>query len=145
VDLVIRTATVSDAAAVADMLRELGYAQDGDVADRLRLWTDDPAGHVLVASAGDELKGVLAMRVTPRFERDGWWAQIVALVTRQTARREGVGRRLVRQAEAIATAAGCDTMMLSSSRERVAAHEFYRTLGYRDRCLDHAQFVRSLS
>ncbi len=119
----VRTGTVDDAVAVADMLRELGYEQDGGVGDRLQWWTDDPASHVLVASAGDELKGVLAMRVTPRFERSGWWAQIVALVTRRTARRQGVGRRLVQQAEAIAAAAGCDTMMLSSSRERAAAHE----------------------
>lgn len=91
----IRAATINDAAPVADMLRELGYEQNGDLRDRLRRWTDDPAGHVLVATAGDELKGMLAMYVTPRFEHDGWWAQIVALVTAQTARRQGVGRRLV--------------------------------------------------
>jgi GNAT superfamily N-acetyltransferase len=145
VDLVVRTATVDDAGAVADMLRELGYEQDGDIGDRLRWWTDDPARHVLMAGAGDELMGVLALRVTARFERDGWWAQIVTLVTRQTARRRGVGRRLVREAEAMAAAAGCDTMILSSSRERAGAHAFYRSLGYRDRCSDHAQFVRSLS
>lgn len=145
VDLMIRTATVDDALPVAGMLRELGYEQDGDVGDRLRWWTDDPASHVLVAGAGDELVGVLALRVTPRFERGGWWAQIVALVTRRAARRQGVGRRLVREAEAMAAAAGCDTMILSSSRERAGAHAFYRSLGYRDRCSDHAQFVRSLS
>lgn len=127
------------------MLRELGYEQEGDLVDRLERWANDAAGHVLVAGVGDELKGVLAMYVTPRFECNGWWAQIVALVTRRAARRQGVGRRLVQRAEAIATAAGCDTMMVSSSRRRVAAHEFYRGLGYRDRCFDHGQFVRPLS
>jgi GNAT superfamily N-acetyltransferase len=145
VDLVIGTATAHDAVAVADLLRELGYEQDGGLADRLRRWADDPAAHVLVARVGNELEGVLAMYLTPRFEREGWWARIVTLVTRQTARRQGVGRRLVHRAEAIATAAGCDTMTVSSSRERVAAQEFYRSMGYRDRCPDHAQFVRSLS
>jgi hypothetical protein len=44
VDLVVRTATVDDAVPVADMLRGLGYEQVGDVGDRLRWWTDDPAG-----------------------------------------------------------------------------------------------------
>ena len=41
VDLVVRTGTVDDAVAVADMLRELGYEQDGGVGDRLQWWTDD--------------------------------------------------------------------------------------------------------
>jgi GNAT superfamily N-acetyltransferase len=142
VDLVIRTATVNDAAAVAVMLRELGYEQAGDPGDRLRLWTGDPAGHVSRGQRRRRAQGRTRDACDSTLRTQGWWAQIVALVT---ARRQGVGRRLVQQAEAKATTAGCDTMMLSSSREPAAAHEFYRSLGYLDRCLDHAQFVRSLS
>src|SRR5690606_7294867 len=39
---------------------------------------------------------------------------------------------------------GCDAVRLSSPRDRATAHAIYRSLGYRDRCPDHAQFIRPL-
>lgn len=140
----IRAAREHDAEAMTELLEQLSYRQDGGVAERLRSWLDDPQGHVLVADDGTALLGVVAMYLTPRFERDGWWAQVVALVTAESARRTGIGRELMRRAEARAVEAGCDMLALNSSRERSGAHAFYRRLGYVDRCHDHAQFVRPL-
>jgi GNAT superfamily N-acetyltransferase len=129
---------------VSVLLEQLSYEQDATVTDRLCLWLDDPRGHVFVADARRAVLGVVALYITPRFERTGWWAQVVALVTAEAARGMGVGRRLMNRAEAAAMDAGCDRIALSSSRERSGAHAFYRRLGYRDRCDDHAQFVRLL-
>lgn len=38
--VMIRAATTDDAGQIADLLRELGYQQDGDPRDRLRRWAD---------------------------------------------------------------------------------------------------------
>lgn len=144
VNFEIRPARYDDADAVGGLLEQLSYEDDAGVRSRLRSWVADPRGEVFVADDGHDLLGVVAVYFTPRFERHGWWAQVVALVTETRARGRNVGRSLMHRAESSAIDAGCDMLALMSSRERIGAHAFYRRLGYRDRCEDHAQFVKQL-
>lgn len=61
----------------------------------------------------------------------GSW-YINAIATLPAARRKGIGRLLMAQAEASAIAAGCDEMSLIVASENATARTFYRRLGFRE-------------
>ncbi|PRY67813.1 GNAT family N-acetyltransferase [Halomonas ventosae] len=61
----------------------------------------------------------------------GSW-YINAIATLPAARRKGIGRLLMAQAEASSIAAGCDEISLIVASENGVARAFYRRLGYRE-------------
>ena len=140
----VREVTRADDAAIGELLGELGYPSATDLQTRLGSWLDVSERRLLVAVVCGDVVGMLGLVMTPRLESDGWWAQVVALVVAERYRGQGVGRRLVERAEALSEEAGCDTLFINSSRRRTDAHALFVRLGYRDRCQDHAQFVRSM-
>jgi (aminoalkyl)phosphonate N-acetyltransferase len=56
----------------------------------------------------------------------------VSLIVRDTHRRQGIGKRLLRKAELYARCQNCTTLELSSSLKRIklGTHHFYEALGY---------------
>lgn len=140
----VRAATADDGPAVAELLGELGYGSSGSVSDRLALWTAHPHRRLLLAERAGDTIGLVAVAFTPRLEGDSWWAQVVALVVSERARERGIGGRLLERVEQLAKDIGCDTIIINSSRSRTAAQRFYLGAGYRDRCQDHAQFIKKL-
>ncbi|HET6291054.1 MAG TPA: GNAT family N-acetyltransferase [Amycolatopsis sp.] len=143
----IRHALGTDAPAVTALLTELGYP-DNDVEDvrgRLERWSRHPEGAAFVAEADGAVVGVVAVVAIPLLERPGSGGRIVALVVDETRRGSGIGRELVSAAETEALRWGCDTMEVTSSRHRTAAHAFYRARGYEDHCQRSARFMRRLN
>ncbi|GAB2856860.1 GNAT family N-acetyltransferase [Lentzea nigeriaca] len=142
----IRPAQTADAAAVDELLRQLGYPQDraGATVTRIKAWEDDPSSAVYVAEAGEGLLGLVAVHVGPFFERDGCWGRIVALVVSDQARGQGIGAQLVAAAEAFAAGHGCARMEVTSNDRRRDAHEFYRRRGYVDQAGRSSRFMRDL-
>jgi len=142
----IRPAHAVDAAAVNELLHQLGYPQDGTAATaaRIQLWGDDPSGAAYVADADGDLLGLVAVQVRPFFERTGSWGRIVALVVSDQARRQGVGGQLVIAAESFAASRGCVRMEVTSADRRHDAHEFYRGRGYIDQAGRSSRFLRDL-
>jgi GNAT superfamily N-acetyltransferase len=85
---------------------------------------------LLVAEQGGGLAGTLDLLVTPNLTHGGRpWAIVENVVVDEAARRSGVGRALMHEAERTARAAGCYKIQLLSARRR-EAHEFYRALGF---------------
>ena len=142
----IRPAHVSDAAAVGELLHQLGYPPDDTTAtaDRIGRWDQDPAGAAYVADAGGDLLGLIAVYSCPFFERAGNWGRIVALVVAERARGRGVGSELVTAAELFAASRGCVRMEVTSADRRQHAHAFYRNRGYADQTGRSTRFVREL-
>ncbi|MEU5153999.1 GNAT family N-acetyltransferase [Glycomyces sp. NPDC021274] len=142
----IRPLHSDDAAAAAELLRQLGYPQDGSAATaaRIQAWNADPSSAALTADLDGELLGLIAVHVCPSFERDGSWARIAALVVADTARGRGVGGRLVDAAESFAAERGCRAMEVTSSDHREAAHAFYQHRGYTIQTGRSSRFLRSL-
>lgn len=143
----IRLARSADAAAVNELLHQLGYPQDGAAAtaDRIQAWADDPNSAVYVADADGDLLGLVAIHIGPSFQSTGFWGRIVALVVADGARGRGVGGRLVAEAESFAAGRGCRLMEVTSSDRRHEAHEFYRGRGYLDQAGRSTRFLRDLS
>jgi GNAT superfamily N-acetyltransferase len=142
----IRPARSADAEAINALLDQLGYRQEGQAttAARVQTWVDDPASAAYVADDQGDLQGVIAVHISPFFERDGTWGRIVALVVSGQARGRGVGSRLVAAAESFAADHGCLRMEVTSGDQRPDAHKFYQRRGYVDQTGKSSRFLRDL-
>ncbi|MFK4084739.1 GNAT family N-acetyltransferase [Kribbella sp. NPDC020789] len=145
--MIVRTAEPADAAAINVLFDQLGYPGQtlDDTSARIRAWQADPSSTALVADAGGELLGVVAVHVGPYFERAGSWARIVALVVSEQVRGQGIGGRLMSAAEQFAAEHGCVRVELSSSDRREAAHAFYQRRGYAVQTGQSSWFRRELT
>lgn len=142
----VRPVRAADASMIVELLAELGYP-DNDVdgvSRRIGEWAEDSDSAVLVAERNGRLLGLVAVTTIRYLEREGRLGRIVTLVVAEAARKQGIGRRLVADAEAVALSHGCVAMEVSSARSRTGAHAFYRDLGYEDKCEVGARFVRDL-
>lgn len=65
-------------------------------------------------------------------------AVLDAVVIRSDRRGEGIGQAMVAHANALAQAAGCYKISLSSNIKRVAAHHVYEKLGFRQHGISYS-------
>lgn len=90
----------------------------------------DPARHLMIAVADDEIVGTADLLLVPNLTHRGQpWAIVENVVVTRNLRRGGVGRALMRRLIDVARAAGCYKLQLHSGKHRAEAHEFYRSLG----------------
>lgn len=116
---------------MAGLADQLGYVvSPQDLAERLAALDGVEESAIMVAAdeadraigwVHVELKRTL---LAPRS------AQIMGLVVDADARNDGVGRDLLRAAEAWAAARGCEHMLVGSRVTRERAHRFYLREGY---------------
>lgn len=129
----VRDARVGDAPDVARLLDTLGYPCTRDeAADRITMVLADPRQRLLLAEIGGHACGLVGMDVRPSLVRGAEQARITALVVAPACERQGVGRRLLREVEAIARQAGAARIEVTAAASRDSAHAFYRDCGYAD-------------
>lgn len=129
--VIVREATVDDAAALAPLLGELGYPADSAaLTARLRRMLGHDDQWILVAESADGALGLLALHVFPVLAYDRDLAMIMALVVTERARGLGVGRQLVDRAAAIGNTLGATRLMVTTHVRRADAHAFYERLGF---------------
>ena len=127
----VRPMRLEDAAAVADLCRQLGYATTvalvryrfGSIVDRR------DAGLFVAHDAVDRVIGWVHVYGTYLLESDAH-AEIGGLVVAEEARGHGVGRALVAAAETWAERQVYGTVRVRSNVARVQARGFYEHLGY---------------
>jgi GNAT superfamily N-acetyltransferase len=127
----VRRASEQDAEAVARLSTTWGYHTDGEVIrHRLQaiLRSDSDLLIVAVHPSG-RVMGWLQAHMAHKIG-SGLGVEIVGLVVDPAVRRQGVGSRLVRQAERWASARSAETILVRSNVERVESHRFYPALGY---------------
>jgi GNAT superfamily N-acetyltransferase len=109
---------------------ELGYpAPAASVIGRLeRLQTSRSAA--FVADVDDQTVGLCTVHLFDVIHEDMPAAMLSVLAVSPLARRAGVRRRLVAEAEAWARAAGADRIVVASGLTRSDAHAFYEALRY---------------
>jgi GNAT superfamily N-acetyltransferase len=128
---IIRTATISDVAAMAALLSELGYFAPGDaVAVRLHRLTSDPRALILVAEKDGRVVGVATAHAISVIHDDPDVAWLTSLVVDGSAQGRGIGRQLVEAVEAWARARGCVRLSVTTNRDRNDAHAFYERVGF---------------
>jgi GNAT superfamily N-acetyltransferase len=141
----VRDAHPEDAAAIAELLGELGYPSTAsEVTRRLRAWLTEPHSRILLATDGDRVVGSASVHAIPHLERDGRWLRIESLVITAASRGTGAGRVLIEAAEKLAQTWDCHAVEVTSSRHRDEAHAFYRRLGFEDVCHRSGRFWKDL-
>jgi ribosomal-protein-alanine N-acetyltransferase len=85
-----------------------------------------------IVRIGEEVSGELAGFIIVHVERvaTGWRAYVVTLDVAAEWRQKGLGRRLMREAEACAVTAGVREMQLHVFTGNAGAIRFYERLGY---------------
>jgi GNAT superfamily N-acetyltransferase len=127
----VREMLPMDAAAVAELTTQLGYAASTtDIRRRYDFINGREDARLFVAQqAGGSVIGWIHVQRTNLLEADPR-AEIWGLVVAESARRIGVGRLLIHAAEEWALDRGLKVMALRSNNLRLDAHKFYERLGY---------------
>lgn len=126
----VRDARPDEVDALLPLLDQLGHPEDARVVAGRMAWLAAHGDRVLVAELDGRIVGLLTTHRTPVIHRKGDVGRITALVVDERARGTGVGRALMREAESILRAAGCERIEVTSATRRADAHAFYTALGY---------------
>jgi GNAT superfamily N-acetyltransferase len=128
----IRPATHKDSADIANLMAQLGYpctpAEMGQRLDRLSLLESE---QVFVAERAGQVLGVGSVHLISLLHESGNVGRITALVVRADVRGQGIGSRLVREAESWAWSHDCQRMEVTSGDHRPDAHRFYEACGFK--------------
>ncbi|HJR54474.1 MAG TPA: GNAT family N-acetyltransferase [Gemmatimonadota bacterium] len=128
--IVIREADVSDAVSLARLATQLGYPTTEEEAGRRAAAIFGRADHrVLIAVAGGDGVGWIHVAPSVTLESDPS-AEVAGLVVDDRYRGQGIGARLLAEAEAWATAQGYALMRVRSNVKRNRARRFYERAGF---------------
>ncbi len=129
----IRPAQPNDAPTLAALAGQLGYpTTPEEMTARLRALAGDDRHAVFVAVEADgQVVGWIHVYLCPLLIA-GPEAEIGGLVVDQAHRSQGIGTRLVREAEGWAQAHACTALVVRANVVRERAHAFYRRLGFRE-------------
>lgn len=127
----IRRATVDDAETLALLAGELGYAAGAkDLRRRIEAVLASAADLLIVAvNSSDAVVGWLQAHASCIIE-SGFRVEITGLIVAAPARRQGVGRSLVAEAERWARTLSAQAVVVRSNVKRTESHAFYPALGY---------------
>jgi len=131
IGMLIRPARPADAPAVSHLMRLLGYEDtEGFMAERLEELSHSDNDRVFVAVRDGHIMGVLGLHFIRQLGRRGDFARITYLCIDPDARSQGLGHRLIREAETLSRQRGCDRMEVRCHARRTRAHGFYQREGY---------------
>jgi GNAT superfamily N-acetyltransferase len=126
----LRNARLDDAAALADLLTQLGYpSQPEQVVARLTALLPADQG-LLVAEVNGAVVGMVHVNRWANLVVDDT-AEIVAFIVGDLWRSQGIGHALLEAAEDWARQRGCSTLQVRTNIVRQRAHEFYFQNGFR--------------
>lgn len=138
--LSFRRATIDDLPAIIALLVDdtLGAGRDSPQLPLDQAYRDafariaaDPNQQILVAILGEQVVGTLQLTFLPGLSNRGAVRALVEAVRIASSHRgQGLGEAFLTHARTVCEAAGCRTMELTTSNERVDAQRFYRKLGF---------------
>ena len=127
----IRSAAKADAAAIAELMTELGYPTTAEaMRDRLNALMPDVSYVTLVAETDGHIVGMIGGTTGYYYEKDGLYARLLVLCVSSQARGSGIGAQLVDALEQWAVSRGARDIVVNSAFHRTRAHAFYERLGY---------------
>jgi len=137
----IRSATVTDAPAVYNLMRQLSSHDFS--------WTQFEAcylhnlqtSYILVNEENRQINGcgILCIQYLLHFSIKT--AEIINLIVDENARSQGIGRALIETMEQIAHENGCEFIEVASGKHRQDAHRFYAREGFTS---NHIKFRKAV-
>ncbi len=129
----IRAAELTDAAAIAGLSGQLGYAASRDAIEhRLTALIHHDEHCVYVAIVDDTIAGWIHGCYTLRVESDSF-VEIGGLVVHEAYRNRGIGRQLVDTVIRWAEAQQCRQIRVRCNVIRRESHRFYERIGFSER------------
>lgn len=129
--MLIRPMLATDASAVSLLSDQLGYPIPSSVIEeRWNQISGSPSHGFYVAECNSAVVGWIQIYGVHLLESPNFFAEIGGLVVDTRARRQGIGRALMSQAESWAQAHGYLDVRLRSGLHRTEAHQFYQSIGY---------------
>ena len=129
--IAIRAAEINDAAALAQLMCELGYeTTTAEMLQRLESILSDARYRTFIAELDNQIAGMIGTLTLPSYEHNDAGGRILALVIFNRARRRGIGRALIATAEKDFVQRGIRRVALDTRLTRDDAHKFYESLGY---------------
>ena len=130
-DLTTRAPEMNDAAALAQLMCELGYeTAKSEMQMRLERVAADERLRTFVAVCDGKVCGMIGTLTYPSIEHNELSGRIIALVIMSTMRRSGIGRALIANVEKDFAQRGIRRVALNTRLVREDAHKFYESLGY---------------
>jgi GNAT superfamily N-acetyltransferase len=130
-DLIIREIQPTDAPDVARLVTQLGYpSSENEIAQRLTVLARLPEYVFFVAEWKGRIVGLVGAYMDYALEFSGPCGQLTGLVVDEPFRGRGIGRRLMEWIEGWLRDCGTARLTLTSGKQRIDAHTFYRRLGY---------------
>jgi GNAT superfamily N-acetyltransferase len=119
----------ADAEDVAQLAAELGYPSEIEsIRTRMKAISGSDLLLVAVTAADRPIGFIQASRFC--IIEAGFRVEILGLVVSSTARRSGIGRKLLAEAERWAQRIGIETVIVRSNTKRTEAHDFYPAMDY---------------
>jgi len=133
-EILIRDALPRDATAVAVLLTQLGYPQDGGfVIRKMEALSRRDGAKIFVAEEEGEVVGFLSFSSEAAFHREGNIGTITAMCVLETKRGRGIGRSLIEHAETFAKESDCVRIAVASGIHRTKTHQFYHHCGFEEK------------
>jgi ribosomal protein S18 acetylase RimI-like enzyme len=138
----VRRVRATDVVELGRLLDELGYpTAEESVAERLAAIADRE-GAVFVAEQSGRVVGWIHVSGAASLQY-GTFAEVTGLVISDAHRGEGLGTRLMVEAEAWASESGYAAVRLRSRSSRERTHAFYLGLGY-SKVKEQVMFTKDL-
>ncbi|KVW05016.1 GCN5 family acetyltransferase [Burkholderia cepacia] len=126
-----RDARLSDCAAIARLLRQLGYdVTPALIHEKLLSLADKPSDRVCVAILNGEIVGSISLHILPLFHAPGNLGRITSLVVDERHRGSGIGGALMADAQRWFERGRCVKLEVTSGDQRPDAHRFYAHHGF---------------
>ncbi|CAN5893055.1 hypothetical protein BH23ACT11_BH23ACT11_21230 [soil metagenome] len=132
----VREATQQDTEAIYELACELSTTvgdsepESEDVGERLSQLLESPSSNTLVAEGADGIVGVVSFWVKPDLAHGDTVIDIPMLAVSQGARRQGIGKLLMKRTQDIASENDAEFMELIATPNNKVAREFYHSLGF---------------
>lgn len=135
--LSFREATRADVPAIVALLRDDAFGAERETAGEAAYlaafdaMAGESANHLIVGVRGDRIVATYQLTLITGLSHRGMRrANIESIRVAADLRGQGLGRRLMQDAEVRARAAGCGMLQLATVAARDRARAFYESLGY---------------
>jgi len=129
-DVTVRPARPDDVVAISLLLTELGYPTTPEEVPSRLAGYDSPDYAVFLAESHDEVVALIGLHLLSSLHVAMPACYISGLIVSERARRQGIGRKLLSEAETWARAHGCNRITVTSANHRDGAHAFYEASGF---------------
>jgi GNAT superfamily N-acetyltransferase len=139
-DISIREARPSDSPDIARLITQLGYpSTEKEIAQRISVISRLPEHITFVAEQDGGVVGLVGVYMDYALEINGAYGRLMGLVVDESFRGRGIGKRLMEWIEGWLRDRGATRLTLTSGKQRIEAHGFYRTIGYEETGLRFAK------